>query len=121
MHAFTGLAKRGAAGPGCGLVIFALVIFMSLGVMTEGLVFATGGERMVPVRPNLGVFPEGEITGVGTAALEIDGRTYGLHPKMMIVADEGHQLELKQLRVGLIVQYHLKEGALDHIIVIIPR
>lgn len=119
MHVFTGLAKRGAAGPGCGLVIFALVAFMSLGAMTERFVFATEG--MAPVRPKLGVFPEGEITGVGSSTLEIAGLNYRLHPKLIIVADQGQQLELKQLRVGLVVQYHQTEGALDQVIVIIPR
>ncbi len=100
-------------------IMLAVVTCMSLGAMTEGLVFAAEG--MAPARPQLDVFPEGEITGIGTTTLDIAGRTYGLHPKLTIVGDEGQQLELKQLRVGLIVQYHLKEGALDYVIVIIPR
>ena len=71
--------------------------------------------------PKLGVFPEGEITGIGSMTLDIAGRMYSLHPKLTIVSDEGLPMEMKQLRVGLVVQYHVQEGAVDRLIVLLPR
>jgi hypothetical protein len=74
-----------------------------------------------PSVSQLGNLPEGEITAVGPTTIDVAGRFYGLHPKLTIVSDEGQPMELKQLRPGLIIQYHVKEGALDRIVVIIPR
>ena len=69
----------------------------------------------------LGQFEEGEITGVGSTTLDVQGATYRLHQKMTLRDDEGKSMEWSQLRPGLIVQYQLKEGALYKIIVIVPR
>jgi hypothetical protein len=86
---------------------------------TEGLMPAAWADE--PNVPQLGNLPEGEITAVGSTTLDVAGRFYGLHPKLTIVSDEGQPMELQQLRPGLIIQYHVKEGALDRIIVLIPR
>lgn len=64
---------------------------------------------------------EGEVTGVSSGTLDVQGRTYSLHPKMTLKDDGGKPMEWGQLRPGLIVQYQLKEGALYKIIVIVPR
>lgn len=69
----------------------------------------------------LGQFEEGEITGVGSATLDMKGATYRLHQKMTLKDDEGRLVEWSQLRPGLVVQYQLKEGALYKIIVLLPR
>lgn len=81
----------------------------------------TVASAQAPIPPQLGVLPEGEITAVGSTTLDVAGRLYGLHPKLTIVSDEGHPMEFNQLRPGLVIQYHVKEGALDRIIVILPR
>jgi hypothetical protein len=64
---------------------------------------------------------EGEITGVGSTILEVQGRLYHLHPKMTLRDDEGRPMEWKQIRSGMVVQYQLKEGAVYKIIVLLPR
>ena len=116
----TGLVKPMAAGP--GPVLAALVIVATVSV----LISTTGG--LMPVAwaeesnlLQLGKLPEGEITAVGSTTIDVVGRLYGLHPKLTIVSDEGKPMELQQLRPGLIIQYHVKEGALDRIIVLMPR
>ena len=102
--------------------------FIALAVvaMVSGVVSTTGG--LIPAAwadapsvPQLGVLPEGEITAVGSSTLDVAGRFYGLHPKLTVVSDEGQPMEFKQLRPGLVIQYHVKEGALDRIIVLLPR
>lgn len=107
---------------GSGPAVIALVIVTAAGAlfsMTEGLVTAAWADE--PSMLQLGSLPEGEITAVGATTLDVAGRFYGLHPKLTIVSDEGKPMELKQLRPGLIVQYHVKEGLLDRIVVLIPQ
>jgi hypothetical protein len=72
-------------------------------------------------RPNLGAYPQGEITQIRPAALEIGGKTYSLHPNLTIIRDDGQPLEYKVLRVGMTVHYHAKEEVVDYIIAIVPR
>ena len=117
----TGLVvKRMTERPGHVLIALAIVATVS-GVMatTERLMSAAWADELSV--PQLGVLPEGEITAVGSTTLDVAGRFYGLHPKLTIVSEEGQPMELQQLRPGLIVQYHVKEGALDRIIVLTPR
>jgi hypothetical protein len=107
---------------GLGPVLIALVIVATVSALIstmEGLMPAAWAET--PSVPQLGTLPEGEITAVGLTTVDVAGRFYGLHPKLTIVSDEGQPMELKQLRPGLIIQYHVKEGALDRIVVIMPR
>ncbi len=68
-----------------------------------------------------GSLEEGEITGVGSATLEVGGRTYRLHQKMTLRDDESKPMEWSQLRPGLVVQCQLKDGAMYKIIVLLPR
>ncbi|MCX5723713.1 MAG: hypothetical protein NTX84_04170 [Nitrospirae bacterium] len=92
------------------------------------LVLASGPEFLSPIvwaepvnGQHLSGLEEGEVTGVGSGTLDVQGRTYSLHPKMTLKDDGGKPMEWGQLRPGLIVQYQLKEGALYKIIVIVPR
>jgi hypothetical protein len=104
-----------------------LFIAMAVVAMVSGVMTTIGGSMMPaaladePGVPQLGVLPEGEITAVGLTTLDVAGRFYSLHPKLTIVSDEGQPMEFKQLRPGLVIQYHVKEGQLDRIIVLLPR
>lgn len=105
-----------------GPAVIAIAVLVASGALfstTERLVTAAWADE--PSMAQLGNLPEGEITAVGATTLDVAGRYYGLHPKLTIVSDEGKPMELKQLRPGLIVQYHVKEGLLDRIVVLIPR
>ena len=114
------LMKPMTIGPAPMLIALMIVATVSaLTSTTDGLMPATWADT--PSVPQLGKLSEGEITAVGSTTLDVAGRFYGLHPKLTIVSDEGQPMELKQLRPGLIVQYHVKEGTLDRIIVLMPR
>lgn len=114
------LMKRMTDRPSRAFIALAIVATVS-GVVstTGGLIPAAWADE--PSVPQLGVLPEGEITAVGSSTLDVAGRFYGLHPKLTIVSDEGKPMEFKQLRPGLVIQYHVKEGLLDRIIVLLPR
>lgn len=107
---------------GCWVLLAAVLMSTSLSalMLTPGMGISIALAQM-PIPPQLGVLPEGEITAVGSATLDVAGTMYALHPKLTIVSDTGRPMEWKELRVGLVIQYHVKEGALDRIIVLIPR
>lgn len=117
----TGLVVKRMTGRPSRLFIALTIVATVSGVVstTERLMSAAWAD--VPSVPQLGILPEGEITAVGPTTLDVAGRLYGLHPKLTIVSDEGQPMELKQLRPGLVIQYHVKEGTLDRIIVLLPR
>lgn len=116
----TGVVKPTAVGLGPMLIALAIVATgNALISTTEGLLPAAWADELSV--PQLGNLPEGEITAVGSTTVDVAGRFYGLHPKLTIVSDEGQPMEFKQLRPGLVIQYHVKEGLLDRIIVLLPR
>lgn len=103
-------------------VLIALVIMATVNVSiatTTGLMSSARAEA--PSVPLLGTLPEGEITAVRSTSIDVAGRFYDLHQKLTIVSDEGQPMELMQLKPGMIIQYHVKEGALDQIIVLMLR
>lgn len=106
---------------GVGTVLAVLLIVAGLSVLTTIIGGGAVARAEALSHVQLGTLPEGEITAVGQTTIDVDGKMYGLHPKLTIVSDAGQPMELKQLRPGLIVQYHVKEGGLDRIIVLIPR
>jgi hypothetical protein len=77
---------------------------------------SAGVEKM-----QLGKPLEGQITYAGLAYIEVEGKSYHLHPKLSITAEGGQPLELKDLQPGQGVQFWLKEGAMFQIIAMLPR
>ena len=63
----------------------------------------------------------GQITAVGSASLEVEGKSYRLDPKIEIRTEGGQPMELTQLQVGMGVRLQLKEGAISKVMVMNPR
>lgn len=63
----------------------------------------------------------GQITAVGATDLEVEHRSYPLHPKLEIRTESGQPLELKQLQVGMGVRLQLKDGAVGKVLVLNPK
>jgi len=109
----TSLKKRTVAGLG-------LLVLIATPLMIEPGLTSTSWAETLNLQQAENLL-EGEITSIGSQTVDVAGKLYGLHPKLMIVSDTGQPMELKQLRPGLVIQYHVNEGQLDRIIVIIPR
>ena len=101
------------------LLAGALLAF--LGVTASGglgnQVLAQSSEETVQLGPPL----EGQITYMGLTYIEVEKKSYNLHPKVSITTENGQPFELKQLQPGQGVQFWLKEGAMYRIIAILPR
>lgn len=63
----------------------------------------------------------GEITAHGGDTIEINRKEYMLHPNIMIKDEQDQSRELKDLRLGTLVWFHLKQGRIDQIVIMVPK
>jgi hypothetical protein len=69
-------------------------------------------------------YQTGTITAIYEKTLDINGRTYGLMPDVVMLDDSGNQLDAGMLAVTLEVKFHVKKeqgDKIDKMIVILPR
>ena len=66
-------------------------------------------------------FQSGQITANLATGLQMDHKHYPLDSIVTITDDEGRARELKDLVPGSRVQFHLKQGRIDKIVLILPK
>ncbi len=66
-------------------------------------------------------FQAGQITAKLANGLQIDHKHYPLDTGVTITDDEGRTRELKDLVRGSLVQFHLKQGRVDKIMLLLPK
>ena len=68
-----------------------------------------------------GGFERGIVTQVHQTSIEIDNKTYGLKPEIVIVNDQGQPIEIEGVMPNSDVKFHVKEGRIDKMVVSLPR
>lgn len=103
------------------LLIISVVVSLgsSLGVPSFSIVWAqqTNAEGS-------DIVVSGKVTANLGTSLQIDHlKTYPVHPDVKLKDEEGHGLELeaKDLEPGFNVKIRVKEGYIDHIVVLFPK
>ncbi|WP_447600974.1 hypothetical protein [Nitrospira sp. Nam80] len=81
----------------------------SFGWPQSQLPFSTGG------------FERGMVTEIHQTTIEIDNKTYGLKPEVVIVDDQGQPIEIGSVVTNAEVKFHVKEGRIDKMVVSLPR
>ena len=69
-------------------------------------------------------YRDGKITAIYETTFQIDHKTFGFAPEVVIVDRHGDPLEARDLRVDLDVKYHLLKGStdkIDKIILFLPE
>ena len=69
-------------------------------------------------------YQNGTITAIHEKTLDIDGRTYGLMPNVVILDERGRMMEPRDLVVTAVVKFHVmkeESNKIDKMIVILPR
>lgn len=67
-------------------------------------------------------FQSGLVTSAKSeTTLQINNTNYTLKPKVIIKDDEGRERDERELLPGVQVQYHLKEGQIDQIVIVLPK
>ncbi len=100
-----------------GITVLA-VTFLS--VMTVGLTLAD--DQSLPSM-TIG-YQKGTITAIYEKTLDIDGRTYGLMPDVVMLDDHGRVLDPGRVVVTAEVKFHVKKeqsNKIDKMIVTLPR
>ncbi|MFQ5992767.1 MAG: hypothetical protein ACE5NA_10070 [Nitrospiraceae bacterium] len=98
------------------------------GLVIGVIVFATGSVGMVADRSaeasvvmDTAGWPSGQVTGKQTNSIRIDGRAYLLHGELALVDDEGKTVAWSALAVGSWVKFHMKDGRIDRLVLLLPR
>jgi len=63
----------------------------------------------------------GRLTDRHDKSAEISGREHAFHAQIKFADDEGNAREWKTFRKGDYVQYHLKQGQIDFLILELPK
>ena len=63
----------------------------------------------------------GEVTGTGPQGVQINQQTYQVRPDAVIQTDEGKPRKAGDLRPGDHVQYRLKGGKIDRLIILMRK
>ena len=69
-------------------------------------------------------YQNGTITAIYEKTLDIDGRTYGLMPDVVMLDEHGEMLDPARLMVTAEVKFHVtkeQSNKIDKVIVILPR
>ncbi|MBI5776062.1 MAG: hypothetical protein HY444_01625 [Nitrospirae bacterium] len=102
-----------------GLIGAVLLAFF----LSGGMAFSASNDETNPPSfqmPKTGI-KSGHITAKHETSVGISGTDYAFHPKIEFWTDEGQQLEWKEFKRGDEVQFHLKQGKVDYLILIPPK
>lgn len=66
-------------------------------------------------------FTPGQVTAVHGKSVQINGRNYELKTGVVIQDEEGKPMEPAEIVPGAEVKFHLKEGQIDQMVLILPK
>ena len=117
-----GMTKRQASRPVWRHLLFVAVVCASAQIDLSGVEVGIGqvyGEQNVsPIMTNL---QSGEVNTNSGNSVTVGGKTYPLHPAVMIQDDEGRPRQLKEVVPGMSVKFHVKGEQIDQLIIVLPR
>ncbi len=100
-----------------GITLLAVTV---LSVMTVGVTLADDQPL-----PSMTIsYQNGTITAIYENTLDIDGRTYGLTPDVVMLDEHGDMLDPARLMVSAEVKFHVKKeqsNKIDKMIVTLPK
>lgn len=77
-----------------------------------------GQQSVAPMMTNL---QSGEVVTNSGDRVQVGGKTYPLHPAVMIQDDEGRPRQIKEVVPGMLVKFHVKGEQIDQLIIVLPR
>jgi hypothetical protein len=97
----------------------ALVALVLSGALALGAQQEEGAVAQVEL-PTSGL-KSGQLTAKQEKAAAIDGREYPFHPTIVFADDEGNPRDWQSFKRGDVVQYRLKQGQLEVLILVLPK
>ncbi|MBM4132799.1 MAG: hypothetical protein FJ245_03435 [Nitrospira sp.] len=68
-----------------------------------------------------GGYQSGHVTGKSGDSIQINQRTYPVAKDATVKDDEGRPRELKDIKEGAEVLFHLKRDTIDQLVVVLPK
>ena len=99
----------------------ALVIMGGVPIGGLTLVGVDEGLAQTSGSASLADFKSGQVTDRQGNRLEIDKKDYLLKSDVTVRDDEGKPRDLKEVTPGAMVQFHLKQGRIDQLVLVLPR
>ena len=87
---------------------------ITLNGVDEGLAQTSGSASLAD-------FKSGQVTDRQGNKLQIDKKDYVLQSNVSVKDDEGKQRELTEVVPGVMVQFHLKQGRIDQLVLVLPK
>ncbi len=91
-----------------------------LGVLAVSAVAATSWAQSLS-SPSTAGFQTGEVGSSSDKHMVIDHKSYAVSPEVKVTDDEGGTREYKQVGPDQIVMFHLKNGQIDQLIIVLPK
>jgi len=107
-----------------GSLLRAAVALLILGGVPVGGLTLNGGDESLAQMSGSGSladFKSGQVTDRKGHQIEIDKKDYALQANVTVRDDEGRPRDLKEVTPGTFVQFHLKQGRIDQIVLELPR
>ena len=70
---------------------------------------------------SLADFKSGQVTDKTKNRIEIDKKDYVLQANVTVRDDEGRPRDLSEVTPGAVVQFHLKQGRIDQLVLVLPK
>lgn len=102
---------------------FGVIVWIVLILSVAGLVIFVGGEgwgQGTTQDSRLG-YQTGQVTGLRGHTIQIDKKEYEVDASVTVKDDENRQRELKDVKEGSEIQFHLRRDKIDTIILMLPR
>ena len=116
--------KRGSQMSGhCRWFVRARIMVLAVTVLSVMNVGVTLADDQPLPSMTIG-YQNGTITAIYEKTLDIDGRTYGLMPDVVMLDDYGRMMDPARLMVSAEVKFHVKKeqsNKIDKMIVTLPR
>ncbi|MEK7269063.1 MAG: hypothetical protein AAB093_06655, partial [Nitrospirota bacterium] len=118
------VSKRQAGiGEWEGILRIGLTLLIIGGVPLAGVTISGVDEGLAQTSEPapLAGFQSGLVTGKQGTTLAIDNKNYQLTPGVSVKDEEGNQKELSDVVPGVEVMFHLKQGRIDQLVLILPK
>jgi len=105
------------------LLRIAIALLIIGGVPIGGITLVGVDESLAQTSgsASLADFKSGQVTDKKGNRLEIDKKEYVLQANVTVRDDEGKPKDLSDVAPGAMVQFHLKQGRIDQLVLILPR
>jgi hypothetical protein len=116
-------AKSGNRERARHLLRVAVALLIIGGVPIGGLTLVGVDEGLAQTSgsASLADFKSGQVTDKKGNRLEIDKKDYVLRPDVTVRDDEGKPKDLSEVVPGAMVQFHLKQGRIDQLVLVLPK